>query len=65
MGTLDRVFITTCWDAIFPASLVKALPRLGSDHTPLVVNTGALPIQKSSNLGLKTGGCNRMALARL
>ena len=46
MATLDRVFITTCWDNLFPASLVKALPRLGSDHTPLVVDTWALPIPK-------------------
>ena len=47
MAIPDRVFITTCWDKLFPASLVKALARLGSDHTPLVIDTGALPIPKT------------------
>ena len=47
MAILDRVFITTCWDNLFPASLVKALARLGSDHTPLVLDTGALPIPRT------------------
>jgi hypothetical protein len=45
---LDRVFISTCWDNLFPASNVKVKPRLGSDHAPLVVDTGAIrfPPQK-------------------
>lgn len=27
---------------MFPAVQLKALPRVGSDHTPLVLDTGAL-----------------------
>jgi hypothetical protein len=44
MALLDRVFITTCWDNLYPASSVKVKPRLGSDHAPLVVDTGAIKI---------------------
>jgi hypothetical protein len=42
MALLDRVFITTCWDRMYPASSVKVKPRLGSDHAPLIVDTGAI-----------------------
>ena len=44
MATLDRVFVSTCWDGFYSASQVRALPRLGSDHTPLVIDTGALVV---------------------
>jgi endonuclease/exonuclease/phosphatase family metal-dependent hydrolase len=44
MALLDRVFISTCWDNLFPASSVKVKPRVGSDHAPLVVDTGAIKI---------------------
>jgi hypothetical protein len=44
MTLLDRVFITTCWDKLYPASSVKVKPGLGSDHAPLIVDTGAIKI---------------------
>jgi hypothetical protein len=40
MARLDRVFITTDWEAAFPLVRVKALNRLPSDHNPLLVDTG-------------------------
>ena len=46
MVTLDRIFITTCWDMLYPSSLVKSLARVGSDHTPLVVDTGTLTVPR-------------------
>jgi hypothetical protein len=44
MALLDRVFVSTCWDALFPASSLSSKPRVGIDHTPLIVDTGALKI---------------------
>ncbi|XP_047071299.1 uncharacterized protein LOC124680262 [Lolium rigidum] len=44
MALLDRVFVTTCWDSLFPASSLASKARVGSDHTPLVVDTGPLKI---------------------
>jgi hypothetical protein len=41
MAALDRVFVTTCWEKMFPSVSVKTLPRVGSDHTPLLSDTGA------------------------
>jgi exonuclease III len=41
IAAIDKVFVTTCWEQLFPAVSVRALPRVGSDHTPLVVDSGA------------------------
>ena len=47
MATLDRVFITVEWESLHPNIQVKALPRVASDHTPLVVDTCATKIPKN------------------
>ena len=41
MTTIDRIFCTTELEAMFPLCTSQALPRIGSDHTPLVLDTGA------------------------
>lgn len=43
-AVIDRVFTYVDWDSHFPLSSLTALPRIGSDHTPLVLNTGARKI---------------------
>ena len=48
MSTLDRVFVSVDWEGLFPGAAIKALPRLGSDHTPLVLNTSIGPTTSSS-----------------
>jgi hypothetical protein len=40
MSTIDRVFCNTELDAIFPLATTQALARLGSDHTPLLWDSG-------------------------
>ncbi|OAY84432.1 Transposon TX1 uncharacterized 149 kDa protein [Ananas comosus] len=40
LAKLDRFLITTEWDQDFPHCTVSALPRITSDHTPLILNTG-------------------------
>jgi endonuclease/exonuclease/phosphatase family metal-dependent hydrolase len=37
---LDRILITIEWEEKFPLSLVHALTREVSDHTPLLLNSG-------------------------
>ena len=37
---LDRVLATTEWEQKFPLVSVQALTRAGSDHTPLLVDSG-------------------------
>lgn len=48
MASIDRLFMTTCWDSHYPSAVLSALPRVGSDHTPLVVQCGlpAIPSKK-------------------
>ena len=46
MATLDRILVSPCWEQMYPASQVRTLARVGSDHTPLVLDTGALVIPK-------------------
>lgn len=36
---LDRVLMNDSWDIKFPSALLSSLPRVGSDHTPLLVDT--------------------------
>ena len=37
---LDRVLVTTEWEQKYPLVTVQALTRVGSDHTPLFVDSG-------------------------
>ena len=48
MSRIDRVFCTTSFEALFPLAKVEALARLGSDHTPLIWDSGcSQPPRKS------------------
>jgi hypothetical protein len=40
MAKIDRVFVSTDWEAAFPLASVKALDRPPSDHNPLLLNVG-------------------------
>ena len=40
LAALDKVFVSTDWEQHFPLVSVQALPRLVSDHTPLIIDTG-------------------------
>ncbi len=39
LAKLDRFLISTDWDLHFPLTKVSALPRITSDHTPLLLVT--------------------------
>jgi hypothetical protein len=39
-ATLDRVLASITWEQKFPLSSIQALPRLVSDHTPLLLDSG-------------------------
>jgi endonuclease/exonuclease/phosphatase family metal-dependent hydrolase len=39
MAKIDRVLMSTGWEAAFPLARVKALERLSSDHNPLLVDS--------------------------
>jgi exonuclease III len=56
MCRLDRVFCTTHFDSAFPLANIRALARIGSDHTPIVWDSGETKPQKRVVLNLKNGG---------
>jgi endonuclease/exonuclease/phosphatase family metal-dependent hydrolase len=47
-SALDRVFISPAFEAVFPLCALTAETSLGSDHTPLVFDTGeGLPVHSN------------------
>ncbi len=40
LAKLDRFLISTSWDRVFPMSKATALPRITSDHFPIMLATG-------------------------
>jgi hypothetical protein len=40
MSRIDRIFCTTNFESLFPLAHARALPRLGSDHTPIIWDAG-------------------------
>ena len=49
MSTIDRIFCTTELDSLFPLSSSQALRRTGSDHTPMLWDSGIDSVPKSSS----------------
>ncbi|CAM0912939.1 unnamed protein product [Alopecurus aequalis] len=39
-SVLDRVFVSVDWEVAFPLCSLRALTRVGSDHTPLLLSAG-------------------------
>jgi hypothetical protein len=56
MSRIDRIFCTTYFESIFPLAHAKALPKLGSDHTPIIWDAGLGQHPKKVVLSLKNGG---------
>ena len=49
MSTIDRIFCDIELDSFFPLSSCRALPRCGSDHTPLLWDSGLNQTPKSNS----------------
>ena len=39
-SVLDRVFLCSRWDSLFPRAILRALAIVGSDHSPLILDDG-------------------------
>jgi hypothetical protein len=64
MARLDRIFVSTDWEANFPLTRVKALERIPSDHNTLLMDIGASMDQPKKNSDLKSGGQKKRILKR-
>ena len=45
-SNIDRVLISTDWEAKFPLTTLNGLTRLGSDHCPILLDTGESQTQR-------------------
>ncbi|XP_026459237.1 uncharacterized protein LOC113359882 [Papaver somniferum] len=46
---LDRALCNTSWRLLFPDEAVLHLPRIGSDHAPIILNTMRKPPKRNPN----------------
>jgi hypothetical protein len=53
---LDRVLVSTKWEEKWPLKTVQALTRIISDHTPLLLNSGATSTSGHEPLVAAQGG---------
>jgi hypothetical protein len=51
---LDRILVNNKWDARFPLSTVRKIPRFVSDHNPLVLDTEFDQVQKVKTFCFET-----------
>jgi endonuclease/exonuclease/phosphatase family metal-dependent hydrolase len=51
---LDRILVNNKWDASFPLSTVRKIPRFVSDHNPLVLDTENEQVQKVKTFCFET-----------
>jgi len=64
MCNLDRVLVSTDWEEKFPTTTLTALTRVGSDHSPLLLDTGVVTNKNLDNFSLKNSGVWRTSLRR-
>jgi hypothetical protein len=53
-SVLDRVFVSPAWEQLFPLCSLQAITRIGSDHTPLILDDGDKGIKRSSRFFFQT-----------
>jgi hypothetical protein len=53
-SVLDRVFISPSWEAHFPMASLSAETRIGSDHTPLILDSGEGLLRRSNHFFFET-----------
>jgi endonuclease/exonuclease/phosphatase family metal-dependent hydrolase len=46
MSNIDRVLVTTEWELKYPTCTLTSLTRIGSDHNPILLDTGVNPNKK-------------------
>jgi hypothetical protein len=59
MATLDRILITTNWEARYPLAMTSMLPKGVSDHNPPMITYGETLREGGGVilfLGLRNGG---------
>ena len=53
-SVLDRVFMSTEWEMLFPMCSLHAETRIGSDHVPLILSSGEERLKRSPRFFFET-----------
>jgi hypothetical protein len=53
-SVLDRVFISPEWETHFPMATLSTETRIGSDHTPLILDSGEGLLRRSNHFFFET-----------
>ena len=54
---LDRVRASSVWRSSYPDPLVRHLPEIGSDHSPLILDSSSLRIKMSKRFKFQECWC--------
>jgi hypothetical protein len=65
MSRIDRNFCTTKFEEKFPLAHARALPRVGSDHTPITWESGIGQPPKKSSLKFEKWWLTRPEVSNL
>jgi endonuclease/exonuclease/phosphatase (EEP) superfamily protein YafD len=55
-SVLDRVFVTPSWETIFPLCSLLGVTRIGSDHNPLLLDSGENGFKRPPRFFFQTCG---------
>jgi hypothetical protein len=58
---LDRILVNSKWEASFPLSTLRKIPRFISDHNPLVLSTETEQVKKSKPSVFKLLGSSNLS----
>jgi hypothetical protein len=58
LSNIDRVLKSTEWEAKYPLCTLSALTRIGSDHSPLLLNMGENHIVGGKHFFFEKQWCN-------
>jgi hypothetical protein len=65
MSRIDRIFCTTEFEEKFPLAHARALPGVGSDHTPIIWESGVGQLLKWSSFKFEKWWLTRLEFSNL
>lgn len=64
LAKLDRILVTTDWETRFPICLAWSLTRVGSDHSPIILDSGEHGPPDQDTSILRINGSSNQILKR-
>ena len=65
LSNIDRILASIEWEEKFPLTTLTSLTRVGSDHSPLLLDTGELQKQHTRQFFFERQWCSEVNFAQL